>query len=175
MIEDVRQAKHPVSAILAGPYGHPFHPMLVTVPIGAWVTSLIFDLASRFVASPGFLARGSSWLIAIGIIGAVIAALIGFLDLLLIPPGTEVSRTVLLHLSLALTVTAAYIGNLVWRHAEHGRPGAVAVGPLMLSVLSLAVLGFAGYLGGKLAFRYGVRVAEEATQATGFRVRRSAR
>lgn len=28
-------AKRPVSALVAGPYGHPFHPILVTVPIGA--------------------------------------------------------------------------------------------------------------------------------------------
>ncbi|MGW0424100.1 hypothetical protein [Streptomyces sp. NPDC003015] len=41
-----QQAKRPVSAALAGPYGHPFHPILVTVPIGAWVASLVFDIAS---------------------------------------------------------------------------------------------------------------------------------
>ena len=28
--------KHP-GTTLAGPYGHPFHPILVTVPIGVWV------------------------------------------------------------------------------------------------------------------------------------------
>jgi len=27
------QSKTPVSAALAGPYGHPFHPILVTIPI----------------------------------------------------------------------------------------------------------------------------------------------
>ena len=31
-MDDMRQAKRPVVA-LAGPYGHPFHPVLVTVPI----------------------------------------------------------------------------------------------------------------------------------------------
>ncbi|MFL6055426.1 MAG: hypothetical protein ACJ72W_21365 [Actinoallomurus sp.] len=36
-------AKQPVSAALAGPYGHPFHPILVTLPIGAWVASLVFE------------------------------------------------------------------------------------------------------------------------------------
>jgi hypothetical protein len=29
--EPQMQAKRPVSALLAGPYGHPFHPILVTV------------------------------------------------------------------------------------------------------------------------------------------------
>lgn len=54
---DVRQRKQPVSAALAGPYGHPFHPILVTVPIGAWVASLVFDIGSRIVGNPAFLAR----------------------------------------------------------------------------------------------------------------------
>lgn len=56
MTTEVEQAKEPVSAVLAGPYGHPFHPILVTIPIGAWVSSLVFDIASRIVATPGFLA-----------------------------------------------------------------------------------------------------------------------
>lgn len=29
---------------LAGPYGHPFHPILVTIPIGAWTASVVFDI-----------------------------------------------------------------------------------------------------------------------------------
>ncbi|MFF8882681.1 DUF2231 domain-containing protein [Streptomyces flaveolus] len=47
------QAKRPVSASLAGPYSHPFHPVLVTVPIGAWVTSLVFDIASHLAHRRG--------------------------------------------------------------------------------------------------------------------------
>ena len=46
MDDDLQQAKRPVSPLLAGPYGHPLHPMLVTVPIGAWVAATVFDLAS---------------------------------------------------------------------------------------------------------------------------------
>ena len=44
------------------------------------------------------------------------------------------------------------------------------LGPLLLSVAGLAVLGVSGSLGGRLAYRYGVRVVDEATQATGFTV-----
>jgi hypothetical protein len=39
---------------------------------------------------------------------------------------------------------------------------------LTLSAVSLAVLTVSGYLGGKLAYRYGVRVADERTQADGY-------
>jgi uncharacterized membrane protein len=165
---DVQQAKQPVSKALAGPYGHPFHPILVTVPIGAWVASLVFDIASRIVGNPGFLTQGSVWLIAIGVIGALLAATVGFLDLLAIPTGTRAFRTGLLHMSLNLLVAGAYIGNFFWRHASYGQPGPVAIGPLVLSAVGLAALAVSGYLGGKLAYRYGVRVAEETTQAEGY-------
>ncbi|MBB3050944.1 putative membrane protein [Prauserella isguenensis] len=166
-----QQAKHPVSAALAGPYGHPFHPILVTVPIGAWVASLVFDVASWLVVDPGFLAQGSVWLIGLGVLGAVAAALVGVLDLFAIPTGTPAFRLGLLHMALNLTVTAAYAVNFVWRQADYGRPGPVPAAMLTLSVAGVIVLAVAGYLGGKLAYRYGVRVADEKTQATGYTTR----
>ncbi|HZA17512.1 MAG TPA: DUF2231 domain-containing protein [Pseudonocardiaceae bacterium] len=172
MSSELQQAKHPVSAVLAGPYGHPLHPILVTVPIGAWVASLVFDVASRLVADPGFLARGSLWLIGLGVVGALAAALVGFLDLLAIPTGTPVFRTGLLHAGLNLVVTAGYLGGFLWRRSSD-LSTSVGWGPLALSVACLAALAVSGYLGGMLAYRYGVRVADEATQATGYRHSRS--
>lgn len=166
--ESQQQAKQPVSAALAGPYGHPFHPILVTVPIGAWVGSLVFDIASHLVNDPEFLSRGAMWLIAVGVIGALAAATVGFLDLFAIPTGTRAFRVGLIHMTLNLLVTAAYAGGFLWRQAGGGPSGSVSAGPLALNAVSLAVLGVSGYLGGKLAYRYGVRVADEATQAEGF-------
>jgi uncharacterized membrane protein len=69
MATRLREAKHPVTR-LAGPYGHPFHPILVTVPIGAWVASFVFDLASRLSGEPGVFAKGAFWLIGLGLVGA---------------------------------------------------------------------------------------------------------
>ena len=162
------QAKRPVSASLAGPYGHPFHPILVTVPIGAWVTSLVFDIASHVVHRPGFLTQGSQWLIAVGVIGALLAAMVGFLDLFAIPAGTRAFRTALVHMTLNLLVTVAYAVNFLWRYNSYTSGGSVGWGRLALSVVSLVLLGVSGFLGGKLAYRYGVRVADENTQAEGY-------
>jgi uncharacterized membrane protein len=169
MSDELAQVKHPVSAALAGPYGHPYHPMLVTIPIGAWVTSLIFDIASHLTASPAFLTRGSSWLIAIGLIGGLAAAATGFLDLIVIPVATPAGRTAIWHMTLVLAAMAAYVADLSWRHASHDASGPVPVGPLVVSAATLVVLTVAGYLGGKLSFRYGVRVAAESAQAEGYR------
>lgn len=169
---DLNQAKQPVSGALAGPYGHPIHPILVTVPIGAWVCSLVFDISSRIVDRPGFLAHGSAWLIAIGVLGALAAAGVGFLDLFAVPTGTPAFRTGLVHMALNLTVTAAYAIGFAWRQSDGYPVGrGVTSGQLALSAVSLAALGVSGFLGGKLAYRYGVRVATESVQAEGFRTK----
>ncbi|TDW86582.1 MULTISPECIES: DUF2231 domain-containing protein [Kribbella] len=161
-------AKRPVSALLTGPYGHPFHPVLVTIPIGAWVASFVFDIGSRAASDASYLVRSSEWLIVIGIVGALAAASVGLLDFFTLPSGTRAFRTGLIHLTLNVAITLAYAANAWWRHGEEDQ---VAIGPVVLSGVSLVALGISGYLGGKLAFRYGVRVAEEQDQAEGFEPR----
>lgn len=168
MDERLHQAKQPVSAAVAGPYGHPFHPILVTVPIGAWVASLVFDIASLVVDDGAFLVRGSLWLIGLGVIGALAAASIGALDLMGIPRGTRAFRTGLLHMTLNLAIVIAYVVNFLVRRADDVT-AEVGTGVLVLSIVSLAALGVSGYLGGMLAYRYGVRVADEETQSEGYR------
>ena len=170
MADVSERGKQPVT-VLAGPYGHPVHPILVTVPIGAWVTGLVFDIGSHIASPGGFLAQGAVWLIAVGVIGALAAAMAGFLDLFAIPPGTPAFRTGLVHMSLNLAVTAAYAAWFAWRLSDYHHPHAVPAGQIALSAGSLAVLAVSGYLGGKLAYRYGVRVADENTQAEGFTAR----
>jgi uncharacterized membrane protein len=142
---------------------------MVTLPIGAWVGSLVFDVASRVVDDPAFLVQGSRWLIALGVLTALAAAMVGFLDLFAIPTGTRAYRVALLHMTLNLTVVAAYAVNFLLRQAPGpGTVHGVGAGYIAASAVTLAVLGVSGFLGGELAYRYGVRVADEDTQASGF-------
>jgi uncharacterized membrane protein len=165
----VDQAKHPVTPA-AGPYGHPFHPILVTVPIGAWVGSLVFDIATKAKSGGSqHLAYGSSWLIAIGLVGAVLAALFGLMDLSRLRRGTAALKVALTHMVLNLSVTALYAINLWMRHDDFDRHPRVTTGQLVLSLVSLGLLGVSGWLGGQLAYKYGVRVAHETDQAEGYR------
>lgn len=167
-MQPMEQAKRPVTG-LAGRYGHPVHPALVAVPIGAWVASLVFDLASHLASDPAVLAGGSRWLIGLGVLGAVAAASAGLLDLLGLPPGTPVYRTALVHMTLMLAVVTMYAVGFVLRGPA---PTAPVPWPLLaLSGVALATMAAGGYLGGTLAYRYGVRVASEDTQADGYRTR----
>ena len=160
----MRAAKVP-RAIVAGPYGHPFHPVAVTIPIGAWSSSLVFDLLGLAADDPRAFATGSRWLIAIGLGGAVGASVLGLLDMSRIPAGTPARRTALVHLVLNVTAMVLFSLSLVLRMLDLARVPVVAFGFSVIASLGLSV---SGWLGGKLAYRWGVRVADENTQREGF-------
>jgi len=165
--ERSQEAKQPVSPV-AGPYGHPFHPILVTVPIGAWVGSLVFDIASHWAGEPEVFVKGAFWLIGIGIVGALAAAVFGLLDLLAIPRRTRAFRVGLIHMACNLIALTLFIVSFAIRRDNLDAADSTVAG-VALSVIALAFLGVSGWLGGMLAYRYGVRVADEATQAEAFR------
>jgi len=164
-------AKDPLT-VAAGPYGHPFHPILVTVPIGAWITSLVLDIGSRASDTPAGLARAAWWAIAVGIVGALVAALFGLMDLLDIPRRTRAFGVGLVHMTLNLTVVAAFVVSFIWRD-DRGIDVETSVAQIVLSAAALLFLAVSGFLGGMLTYRYGVRVAAESDQAEGYRSRQA--
>jgi uncharacterized membrane protein len=162
------QSKQPRS-VLSGSYGHPVHPILVTLPIGAWVCSFIFDLVSYGSAQPRTWSLGAMWLILVGVLGAAAAAIFGTLDLLNLPRRTAAFRTGQIHAALNSAALVIFLISFIWRYNTRESWEATPVGPLVLSIIGLAVIGASGFLGGKLAYHYGVRVADESVQAEGFR------
>jgi len=159
------RSKQPRSP-LAGPYGHPFHPIMVTIPIGTWIASVVFDIVGLLSDDPTPYVIAAQILVAIGIIGAVVAAVFGLLDLATLASGTPARRTALIHMTLNLGAVVIFAVSWAVRAAQgHDE---VSVLGLVLSIIGLAVVGLSGWLGGKLAYHYGVRVASEETQAEGF-------
>lgn len=162
------QSKKPRSA-LAGSYGHPIHPILVTLPIGAWVIALVFDLISYASSEPRIWSHGAMWLMLFGVIGAALAAVFGSIDLLNVPRGTAAFSTGRIHAVLNSTALVLFLANFLWRYRSQDNWEAAPVGSLVLSFVGIAVVSASGFLGGKLAYHYGVRVADESVQAEGFR------
>ena len=157
-------AKHP-KTLLAGPYGHPFHPILVTLPIGAWIASVVFQIAALASDREATFAEGAFWLIIIGVIGAAFAAVFGLLDLMTIPSGTPARRTALTHMTINAAVLVLFVVvALSWPDGRDEVTGT----QVALTVVGLLALSVSGWRGGKHSYHYGVRVADERTQASGF-------
>ena len=131
---------------------HPLHPMLVPIPIGLWVFSLICDLVYVFGG------HGENWAIVAyytmvgGVIGALVAAVPGFIDMLSLPKGPR--GTALLHMTINLTVVALYVYN-IWLRFDESRDMTL---PVSLSAIAVALLVVSGWLGGKMVFVHGIAV-----------------
>jgi uncharacterized membrane protein len=73
------ETRNPVSS--ANLMGHPLHPILVTLPIGLFVATFLFDIIFWRTDNQAF-ATGALWLLGAGLIGAVLAAVAGLIDFL---------------------------------------------------------------------------------------------
>lgn len=133
--------------------GHPIHPMLVPFPIAFLTGALLTDVA--YIAWGGKWAYASSWLIAAGIAGALLAAVFGLIDFLS-EPRIRRLRPAWWHLGGNSTAVVLSVINLL----VHNRDGALAVIPagITLSALVVALLLFNGWMGGEMVYRHGVGV-----------------
>jgi nitrite reductase/ring-hydroxylating ferredoxin subunit/uncharacterized membrane protein len=133
--------------------GHPLHPALTDVPLGAWTTALVFDTldaGSRGWPWQTAARRRADDAILVGIVGAVGAALAGLTDWQ--HTNGTARRTGLAHAALNTVALGLYTGSLVVR-----RRGSRGAGR------SLAVAGFgmvmaSAWLGGRLVYRERVGV-----------------
>lgn len=135
--------------------GHPIHPMLIPFPLALWATSFVVDVLFYFLRHPTLLVI-AKFLIAAGCIGAIAAAIPGFIDWLTIPNG-EAKKVANWHARLniaALVVFAISLFLRVGRYSELvGRKLTI---PFLLSLVGVILIAISGWLGGELAFRYGV-------------------
>jgi uncharacterized membrane protein len=138
---------------------HPVHPLLVTVPIGAFTSSLIFDILThtRENGLP-YLVDGAWWLIEVGLYGGVIAAVFGLLDIRTIPRGTPARTTARRHMVLNVAALVLFAIGFGWRARDHLAHDKTPWDQLALSAVGMALLAAAVWHGSRLTYHHGVRV-----------------
>jgi uncharacterized membrane protein len=139
--------------------GHPFHPILVPLPIGLWIFSLVSDLIYKFGFGGAVWNDVAFYTIGGGIVGALIAALPGFIDLTdLQNPKTK--SIAIWHMFINLLAVAVYCVNFWLR--MHRAPGDTL--PITLSVGGIVLIIISGWLGGELVYVRGVAVKQPPDQ-----------
>lgn len=133
--------------------GHPLHPMLVPFPIAGFAGALVCDLIST---TDPFWTRASEYLLGAGIVMALLAAVMGFIDLL----GEPRIR--------ALTIAwVHFLGNLVivlieafnwYRRYSSGTADTTGV---ILSLIAVVLMLVTGWLGWEMVYRRRVAIADE--------------
>jgi nitrite reductase/ring-hydroxylating ferredoxin subunit/uncharacterized membrane protein len=122
--------------------GHPLHPVLTDVPLGAWTVAATIDLLSADGRGEN---RAADTAVALGLAGAAGAAVTGLTDWHHTAGGAR--RVGLMHGLLNVSATAMYAVSLALR-VRGDRRAAKTIGGVGLGV-ALA----AAYLGGHLVFR----------------------
>jgi len=126
--------------------GHPIHPMLVSFPIGLFGGALVSDVISIW-GDKTFWPQLSLWLIAFGIVAALLAAVFGFIDYLTAPMPPATKRIATAHMVLNLVVVAFYIAAFAVRYAAP-----VSLLGYVLTYVALGTLVASGWYGGHLVY-----------------------
>lgn len=149
------QTRNPVSS--ANLAGHPLHPMLITLPIGFWVATLLADLGFWWTGADGW-ANAAMWLLGAAIVAAAAAAITGLIDFL----GDDRIRALSQAWQHAIGNVIAVLVSLFsfyWRY-RYGSAGVLPTG-LVLSLIVVGIILFTGWLGGEMVFRHRVAVYDE--------------
>jgi nitrite reductase/ring-hydroxylating ferredoxin subunit/uncharacterized membrane protein len=144
-------SKHPaVKDALSGTWlGHPVHPPLTDVAIGAWTSALGLDLVGGEASQ-----EAADVLIALGTVAALPTAAAGLSDWADVPERSR--RVGSVH--AAGNVTALVLHALSWRARRRGRRRA----GIALSMLGYGFATGSAWLGGHLSFTRGVGVNQTA-------------
>ena len=144
--------------------GHPIHPMLVAFPLALWVTSFVVDVIFYFVRHSTMLVI-SKFLLAAGCLGALAAAIPGFVDWLAIPRG-EAKRVADWHARLNIIALIVFAISFLLRVGSFSQwVGRRLTIPFLLSLLGVILIAISGWLGGELTFRYRIGQMRDAKES----------
>jgi uncharacterized membrane protein len=138
--------------------GHPIHPIVIVFPLGLLPVAAIFDGIYLYTRN-GRWGDVSYWIIAAGIIGALIAAIFGFIDWLGIPERTRAKYIGLIHGVGNVIVVLLFIVSWFMRQPNPAAPSLLAI---ILGWAGVLLALFTGWLGGELVYRLNIAVDEGA-------------
>lgn len=140
--------------------GHPIHPILVPFPIALWSTSFAMDIWYYFHRNNSWLLI-SKFLIAAGCLGAVAAAIPGIIDWLALK-DPQVKKIANWHARLNVIALILFAINLYFRMQRGGYIVSYRLTiPFLMSFVGVVLIGISGWLGGELAYKYGVGVTPQ--------------
>ena len=144
---------------------HPIHPMIIPFPIALWIFSLVADVIYLWRGNPIWKDYISFYAMLGGILGAVVAAVPGFIDWLSIS-GNPTKKLADWHARLNVIALLVFIADFYLRTAGGSRwIGPSLTVPLLLSVLGVVLIGISGWLAGEMVYVHGVAVEPQSSKS----------
>ena len=146
-----------LSYLWRGLPGHPVHPPLTDVTIGAYTFATIAAVLDVLGIVEQNAAKGWWLALVIGAISSSATVLTGFLDWLTITPGTPLKRTATSHALVNAAASVFFVLAIIFGHDGY-KDGDVTSGPFILTLVGWILLTVGGWLGGAVTFVHGMRV-----------------
>ena len=129
--------------------GHPLHPVLTDIPIGAFTAALTLDTLEMTTGKKVY-GKGADTAITVGLVGGAASAVTGLVDW----HHTEHTprRVGTMHALLNTTALALYLGSIGMRRSGNRKAG------FALAAVGFTISGAAAYLGGHLVFAHKIGV-----------------
>jgi uncharacterized membrane protein len=150
---------------LRGFPGHPSHPPLTDVTVGAYTFAAIAAVLSKAgVADHGF---AQAWWLAlvVGAISSVLTVSTGLLDWLQISSGTPLKRTANLHALTMATASVFFLLAILFGHDDYASKS-VGTAAFILTLAGFVFLTAGGTMGGSITYVHGMRVLNLADEPT---------
>lgn len=151
--------------VVRGMPGHPIHPPLTDVAIGAYTAATVFALLSVLGVSEENMATAWWLTLLLAQISAVPTMLTGFVDWLQITVGTPLWRTATAHMVANLLASALFVVTLILGHGDYVDREVGGL-PFVLNLIAFGMLSLGGWLGGTIVFVHGMRVLGLAEKRT---------
>jgi len=148
----------PLKTLLHGtwPLKHPLHPAVTDVTVGGYVVVVLLDVYYLVTNDVG-LWRATDFVLMLSLISSVVAIISGLTDWN--ETFGEERRTGMLHGLLMVATNVGFATSMVLRS---GGLADQRVPAIAISIVALAVLLVAAYLGGEMVFGYGTEVNRQA-------------
>ena len=146
--ELIRSLPRELKNLLHGTWlGHPLHPVLTDIPIGAWTAAMVLDALQ--------LEDAADAMVGLGLLGAVGSAITGLTDWS--ETDDRAKKVGVVHAALNIVSTSLYTASYFMRKSGRRQAG------VSTSMIAYAIASGAAYLGGHLVFGEQIGIDHTAT------------
>jgi uncharacterized membrane protein len=140
---------------------HPLHPAIVHIPVSMWIISLVFDFLALTGSETELLSRLSVYALSFGLVVALFAIPTGIADWWSIGKEHPAWKLGVFHMAMNWIASLAFGVSLGVRLAS-GTTTSASPLALVLSIVGVGFLLVGVYLGGRMAYEYGISVARNS-------------
>jgi uncharacterized membrane protein len=152
--------------LIRGLPGHPLHPPLTDVTIGAYTFATIAAVLDTLGVTDSAAAQAWWLALLVGLVASLPTIVTGFAEWIRITNGSALWRTATAHMIVNLLASGVFLATAIVGKARYD-DGDITAGALVLTLVGFGILLVGGWIGGAITYVHGMRVLELVDEPAG--------